>query len=55
MLKRVVFSGVVLAESHDNIVVEGDHYRQLEALRREFVDPHRMSVECAGVLRHRAR
>lgn len=39
MRMQAVFSGVVIAESDDTIVVEGNHYFPEESLNQEFFTP----------------
>ncbi len=36
---KAVWNGVVIAESDDTVVVEGNHYFPVAALRREYVLP----------------
>lgn len=35
-MMRAIWNGVVLAESDDTVVVEGNHYFPVDALRREY-------------------
>ena len=44
---QAVFNGVVIAESDDTIVVEGNHYFPTDSLRREFVTPSFTHTTCA--------
>jgi uncharacterized protein (DUF427 family) len=46
MLVRAVWNGVVLAESEDTIVVEGNHYFPDAALRREYFTPSASKSLC---------
>jgi uncharacterized protein (DUF427 family) len=39
MMVRAVWNGVVLAESDDTVVVDGNHYFPDSALRREYLTP----------------
>ncbi len=34
---RAIWNGTVIAESHDTVVVEGNHYFPLDALERDYV------------------
>ncbi len=43
---RAMWNGVVLAESDDTVVVEGNHYFPLETLRQEFVEPSATTSLC---------
>ena len=36
---QAVWNGVVVAESDDTVVVEGNHYFQRESLSQEFFEP----------------
>src|SRR4051794_9534950 len=44
---RAIWRDVVLAESADTIVVEGNHYFPPDALRREYVRPSATHTTCA--------
>ncbi len=46
MLVRAVWNGVVLAESDETIVVEGNHYFPDAALRREYFTPSSSKSLC---------
>src|SRR4051794_10742839 len=46
MIMRAVFNGVVLAESDNTVVVEGNHYFPLESLQMEFTEPSRTHTMC---------
>lgn len=44
-MATATWNGVVLAESDDTVVVEGNHYFPVESIRRElFVDSEKTSV-----------
>jgi uncharacterized protein (DUF427 family) len=46
MTVRAVWNGVVLAESDDTVVVEGNHYFPPESLRREYLTASRTHSVC---------
>ncbi|NUR27895.1 MAG: DUF427 domain-containing protein [Catenulispora sp.] len=46
MTMRAVWNGVVLAESDDTKVVEGNHYFPAESLIREYFAPSGMKSVC---------
>jgi len=46
MIMQAVFNGVVLAQSDNTVVVEGNHYFPLESLQMEFVKPTRTHTVC---------
>jgi uncharacterized protein (DUF427 family)/thiol-disulfide isomerase/thioredoxin len=43
---RAVWNGVVVAESDDTVVVEGNHYFPPDAVRREYLVPSTTSTVC---------
>jgi len=43
---RAVWNGVVVAESDDTVVVEGNHYFPRESLHEEFFEPSEHRSEC---------
>lgn len=43
---RAIWSGEVIAESDDTVVVEGTHYFPAESLRREFFTPSSQKSVC---------
>jgi uncharacterized protein (DUF427 family) len=45
-MPRAVWSGAVLAESDDTLVVEGNHYFPPESLRREYLRPSDTHTVC---------
>jgi uncharacterized protein (DUF427 family) len=44
---KATWRGVLLAQSDDTVVVEGNHYFPASALRREYVRPSRTHTVCA--------
>jgi uncharacterized protein (DUF427 family) len=46
MTMQAVFNDVVIAESDDTIVVEGNHYFPRESLRTEYVQPSDTHTVC---------
>lgn len=46
MTVRAIWNGVVLAESDDTVVVEGNHYFPPESLRREYLIRSRSRTIC---------
>ncbi|NUR27746.1 MAG: DUF427 domain-containing protein [Catenulispora sp.] len=46
MSVRAVWNGVVLAESDETVVVEGNHYFPAESLRREYFAKNLMKSLC---------
>ena len=46
MAMQAVFNNVVLAESDDTVVVEGNHYFPEESLQREFFLPSSTHTTC---------
>jgi len=46
MIMQAVFNGVVLAESDNTVVVEGNHYFARESLQMEFIEPTRSHTVC---------
>ncbi|MDQ1621420.1 MAG: hypothetical protein QOE19_3989, partial [Actinomycetota bacterium] len=47
MTMQAVFNGVVIAESDDTVVVEGNHYFPGDSLRSEYVQPSSTQTTCA--------
>ena len=43
---KAIWNGVVVAESDDTVVVEGNHYFPAAALRREFIQPSATHTTC---------
>ena len=43
---KASWNGVVIAESDDTVVVEGNHYFPAAALKREFVVPSGLHSTC---------
>jgi uncharacterized protein (DUF427 family) len=43
---KAVWNGVVVAESDDTVVVEGNHYFPESALRRELFEPSQTHTDC---------
>ena len=46
MMMRAVWNGVVLAESDDTVVVDGNRYFPASALRREYFTPSSTKSLC---------
>ena len=46
MTMQAVFNGVVIAESDDTVVVEGNHYFPADSLGTEYVEPSRTHTSC---------
>ena len=46
MMMRAVWNGVVLAESDDTVVVDGNHYFPASALRPEYFTPSSTKSLC---------
>lgn len=46
MNMQAIFNGVVIAESDDTIVVEGNHYFPRESLNDEYIEPSRAHSVC---------
>lgn len=46
-VKRAVWNGAVLAESHDTVVVEGNHYFPPDSLHQEYFRPSSSHTFCA--------
>lgn len=44
---KAIWNGVVVAESDDTVLVEGNHYFPAEALKRELVLPSNQRTSCA--------
>jgi uncharacterized protein (DUF427 family) len=47
MTMQAVFNGVVIAESDDTVVVEGNHYFPVDSLRTELVESSSTQTSCA--------
>jgi len=45
---RAVWSGRVIAESDDTVVVDGNHYFPRESVRPEFLVPSATKTRCAS-------
>lgn len=43
---KAIWKGVVIAESQDTIVVEGNHYFPLEAVKEEVLEPSTHTSIC---------
>jgi uncharacterized protein (DUF427 family) len=43
---KAVWNNVVIADSNDTVVVEGNHYFPAAALKREFVQPSATTSVC---------
>jgi len=43
---RAIWNGVVLAESNDTIIVEGNHYFPTDSINREFFAPSETHTVC---------
>ncbi len=46
-MPRVIYKGVVIAESDKTIVIEGNHYFPPDAIKREYFQPNSMHTTCA--------
>jgi uncharacterized protein (DUF427 family) len=53
-MARALWNGVVLAESQDTVVVEGNHYFPREALEERYFTPSRVRTLCPwkGIARY---
>jgi uncharacterized protein (DUF427 family) len=45
-MARALLNGVVIAESHDTVIVEGNHYFPPESVRGEFFTPSDKTTVC---------
>jgi uncharacterized protein (DUF427 family) len=45
-MARALLNGVVIAESHDTVIVEGNHYFPPESVREEFFTPSNKTTVC---------
>lgn len=45
-MPRAMWNGQVVAESPDTVVVEGNHYFPVEAIRKEFFQPSESHTIC---------
>lgn len=43
---KATWNGVVVAESDDTVVVEGNHYFPTDALKREYVEESQHKTSC---------
>jgi len=43
---KAVWNGAVIAESDDTVVVEGNHYFPVGALKREYIKPSETHTTC---------
>ncbi len=43
---KAIWNNEVIAESNDTIVVEGNHYFPLEAVKKEFLQPSHTHTTC---------
>ncbi len=43
---KAVYNGVVIAESNDTVVVEGNHYFPADALKKEYFQPSNHTTVC---------
>ncbi len=43
---KATWNGVVLAESDDTVVVEGNHYFPPQSVRRELLEPSATTTHC---------
>lgn len=43
---RATWNGTVIAESHDTVIVEGNHYFPLEAVRQDLLRPSPTQSVC---------
>jgi uncharacterized protein (DUF427 family) len=43
---KAIYNGVVIAESDDTVVVEGNHYFPPEALKKEYFQPSHHTTVC---------
>ena len=43
---RAVWNGMVIAESDDTVVVEGNHYFPADAVNRDFLEPSSHQTVC---------
>ncbi len=44
---KAMWNGTVVAESEDTVVVEGNHYFPMGAVRRELLRPSARATTCA--------
>lgn len=44
---KAIWDGVVLADSDETIIVEGNHYFPPDSVRREFLEPSDMRTACS--------
>ena len=47
-MAKAIWEGVVLAESQDTVVIEGNHYFPTESLNRNFFRPTDRTSVCSG-------
>jgi uncharacterized protein (DUF427 family) len=43
---KAIWNGIVVAESDDTVVVEGNHYFPADALKRQYVEPSATRTTC---------
>ena len=43
---KAIYNGVVIAESDDTVVVEGNHYFPPDALKKEYFQPSNHTTVC---------
>ncbi len=43
---KAIWNGVVLAESDDTVVVEGNHYFPIESIQQQFFKPGKTTTHC---------
>jgi len=46
MTVRATFNGVVVAESDETVVIEGNHYFAPETVRAEYLEPSASQTHC---------
>ena len=46
-MPKAVWNGVIIAESDDTIVVEGNHYFPPQAVKQELLRPSEATTECS--------
>jgi len=44
---KAIWNGVVLAESNDTVVVEGNHYFPANSINKEYFKPSSLNTTCA--------
>ncbi len=43
---KASWNGVVVAESNDTVVIEGNHYFPMDALKMQFLEPSKTETVC---------